>query len=300
MTDREKIVSLTDNALFDEPMRNHTTFKIGGCADVFVSVKSALEIEKLIQYCKEDNVPYMVMGNGSNMLVSDKGIRGVVIQIGKEMSKCRIEGETVYADAGILMSTLAKRILEERLSGFEFAAGIPGTLGGGIYMNAGAYGGELKDVIESVTFICPDGLIKTEECAGLDFGYRHSMFTQGGYIILSCKLRLKRGNYDDIKALMNEYNARRSDKQPLSVPSAGSTFKRPEGHFAGKLIQDAGLMGYSIGGAAVSDKHAGFIVNTGGATAADVIALIEHVQKTVYEKSGVMLEREVRIVGERQ
>lgn len=298
MIDRERLSSVTDNVLFDEEMSKHTTFRIGGKADAFVNVENALEIEKVIHFCTDTDTPYMIMGNGSNMLVSDKGIRGVVIHIGSGMSKCRIEGDEVYAEAGILMSALAKKILEANLTGFEFAAGIPGTLGGGIYMNAGAYGGELKDIIESVTFICPDGLIKTETVDNLDLGYRHSMFMQGGYTILSCKMKLEKGNYDEIKALMADFNARRSEKQPLSQPSAGSTFKRPEGYFAGKLIQDAGLMGYSIGGAMVSDKHAGFVVNKGGATAKDVLDLIEHIQKTVKDKFGVDLEPEVRLIGE--
>ena len=214
------------------------------------------------------------------------------------MSKCRIEGCDVYADAGILMSALSKKLLEANLTGFEFASGIPGTLGGGIFMNAGAYGGELKDIIESVTFICPDGIIKTETAENLGFAYRRSMFTEGGYVILSCKLKLKEGNYEDIKAMMADFNSRRTEKQPLNLPSAGSTFKRPEGYFAGKLIQDAGLMGYSIGGAQVSEKHAGFVVNTGGASAADVTNLITHIQNTVNEKFGVWLEPEVRLAGE--
>lgn len=298
MIDREQLEAVTDNVLFGEPMSRHTTFRIGGMADVFISARSALEIEKVIHLCKETETPYIIMGNGSNMLVGDKGIRGVVIQVGSSMSKCAVDGETVRAEAGIMMSSLAKKILEASLTGFEFASGIPGTLGGGIYMNAGAYGGELKDIIESVTFICPDGLIKTETADKLDFGYRHSMFVQGGYTILSCKMKLRYGNYDEIKSLMADYNSRRSEKQPLSQPSAGSTFKRPEGHFAGKLIQDAGLMGYSIGGAMVSDKHAGFVVNTGGATAADVLNLIKHIQNTVEEKFGVKLEPEVRLIGE--
>lgn len=298
MLDRERLSAITDNVVYDEPMSKHTTFRIGGTADAFVSPENALEIEKIIHFCKDTDTPYMLMGNGSNMLVGDGGIRGVVIHIGNGMSKCRIEGEEVYADAGILMSTLSKKILEANLTGFEFAGGIPGTLGGGIYMNAGAYGGELKDIIENVTFICPDGLIKTETADKLDFGYRHSMFENGGYNILSCKLKLKKGNYDEIKALMADYNKRRSDKQPLSQPSAGSTFKRPEGYFAGKLIQDAGLMGYSVGGAMVSDKHAGFVVNKGDATAKDVLDLIKYVQDTVEEKFGVKLEPEVRLIGE--
>jgi UDP-N-acetylmuramate dehydrogenase len=299
MIDREKLAQITDNVLFDEKMSKHTTFRIGGTADAFVTVQNALEIVKIIHFCKDTGTPYMIMGNGSNMLVSDKGIRGVVIQIGSGMSKCSIEGDAVLADAGILMSSLAKQILEAELTGFEFAAGIPGTMGGGIYMNAGAYGGELKDIIENVTFICSDGMIKTETADKLDFGYRHSIFESGEYIILSCRLKLQKGNYDEIKARMADFNSRRSEKQPLNMPSAGSTFKRPEGYFAGKLIQDAGLMGYAIGGAAVSDKHAGFVVNKGGATARDVLCLIEYIQNTVQEKFGVRLEPEVRLIGER-
>ncbi len=298
MLDREKLLAITDNVIFDEDMKKHTSFRIGGTADAFVSVTSALEIEKIICFCADTETPYMIMGNGSNILVSDKGIRGVVIHIGTGMSKCRIEGCDVYADAGILMSALSKKFLEANLTGFEFASGIPGTLGGGIFMNAGAYGGELKDIIESVTFICPDGIIKTETAENLGFAYRRSMFTEGGYVILSCKLRLKEGNYEDIKAMMADFNSRRTEKQPLNLPSAGSTFKRPEGYFAGKLIQDAGLMGYSIGGAQVSEKHAGFVVNTGGASAADVTNLIKHIQNTVNEKFGVWLEPEVRLAGE--
>ncbi len=298
MTDRERLMSITDNVLFDEKMSKHTTFRIGGNADAFVNVRNALEIEKIIDYCAETDTPYMIMGNGSNMLVSDKGIRGVVIHIGSNMSECGIDGDEVYAEAGILTSALAKKILEAELTGFEFAAGIPGTLGGGIYMNAGAYGGEMKNILESVTFIRPDGTIKTETPDNLDFGYRRSIFMSGKYIILSCKMKLEKGNYDEIKERMAELNARRADKQPLSTPSAGSAFKRPEGYFAGKLIQDAGLMGYSIGGAMVSDKHAGFVVNKGGASAKDVLDLIKHIQKTVKDKFGVELEPEVRLIGE--
>ena len=296
MIDRERLSSVTDNVLFDEEMSKHTTFRIGGKADAFVNVENALEIEKVINFCTDTDTPYMIMGNGSNMLVSDKGIRGVVIHIGSGMSKCRIEGDEVYAEAGILMSALAKKILEANLTGFEFAAGIPGTLGGGIYMNAGAYGGELKDIIESVTFICPDGLIKTETVDNLDLGYRHSMFMQGGYTILSCKMKLKKGNYDEIKSLMADFNARRSEKQPLSQPSAGSTFKRPEGSFASLLIDQCGLKGRSVGDAQVSEKHAGFIVNKGNATFDDLMSLIKIVQDEVYEKTGYKLECEPVII----
>lgn len=296
--DKQTLSSIAGNVLYDEPMKNHTTFRVGGNADAFVEAANALEIGKVLHFCIENEIPYIVVGNGSNLLVGDGGIRGVVIHIGQGMSKCRIEDGEVTADAGIKLAVLAKNLLDAHLTGFEFAAGIPGTLGGGIYMNAGAYGGELKDVIETVTFLAPDGLIKTESGEDLQFGYRTSIFKQGGYTILSCKMKFQEGDYDVIKDKMMELAKRRADKQPLNMPSAGSTFKRPEGYFAGKLIQDAGLMGYSIGGAMISDKHAGFVVNTGDATAKDIVALIKYTQKLVNEKFGVMLEPEVKIIGE--
>lgn len=298
MINKEKILEISKNALFDEPMKKHTSFKIGGNADVYISAESVDEIKNVISYCRENSVPYMIMGNGSNMLVGDKGIRGVVIQIGKNMRDCHADGDTVYAEAGILMSRLSSFILDNSLEGFEALSGIPGTLGGGIYMNAGAYGSELKDVIESVTYIDENGEIKTSKNDELDFSYRHSMFETRKYIILSCVIKLKKGSYDEIKARMNDFNKRRSDKQPISMPSAGSTFKRPEGYFAGKLIQDSGLSGFSVGGAQVSEKHSGFVVNKGDATAQDVLDLIKHIQKTVKEKFGVSLEPEVRLIGE--
>lgn len=295
----DKIREISEDVKINEEMKNHTTFRIGGPADIFVSVKSAEEIIRILEASNESKTPCMVMGNGSNMLVSDKGIRGVVIHVGSNMSGCRIDGETVYAEAGILMSALAKKILEAELTGFEFAAGIPGTLGGGIYMNAGAYGGELKDIIDEVTYIDENNEIKTSKNDELEFGYRHSIFETGKYVILSCTMKLKKGNFEEIKAQMADYTKRRNDKQPVSMPSAGSTFKRPEGYFAGKLIQDCGLMGYSIGGAQVSEKHAGFVVNKGGATADNVLKLIEHIQKTVMDKFGVWLEPEVRLIGDK-
>lgn len=295
----EEFKGLAKNIYFDEPMKNHTTFKIGGAADVFVDAESAEEISDIIKYCKNNGIPYMVMGNGSNMLVSDKGIRGAIIKVGAKMNGISVDGETITAGAGARLSAVANEALKAELSGFETLSGIPGMLGGAIYMNAGAYGGEMKDVIESVTYIDADGEIKTAEKNELDLSYRHSMFEDSGFVIVSAVMRLKKGNYDDIKASMLDYNKRRADKQPLSMPSAGSTFKRPEGHFAGKLIQDSGLMGYTIGGAQVSDVHAGFLVNKGGATAEDVMKLIEYVQKTVAEKFGVRLEPEVRLIGER-
>lgn len=295
----EEFEGLAKNIYFDEPMKNHTTFKIGGAADVFVDAESVREISDIIKYCKNNGIPYMVIGNGSNMLVSDKGIRGAVIKVGAKMNGISVDGETVTAGAGARLSAIANEALKAELSGFETLSGIPGMLGGAIYMNAGAYGGEMKDVLESVTYIDTDGEIRTAEKNELDLSYRHSMFEDSGFVIVSAVMRLKKGNYDDIKASMLDYNKRRADKQPLSMPSAGSTFKRPEGHFAGKLIQDSGLMGYTIGGAQVSDVHAGFLVNRGGATAEDVMKLIEYVQKTVMEKFGVQLEPEVRLIGER-
>ena len=295
----EEFKGLAKNIYFDELMKNHTTFKIGGSADVFVDAESAEEISDIIKYCKNNGIPYMVIGNGSNMLVSDKGIRGVVIKVGAKMNGISVDGETVTAGAGARLSAVANEALKAGLSGFETLSGIPGMLGGAIYMNAGAYGGEMKDVLESVTYIDAEGEMKTAEKDKLDLSYRHSMFEDSGFVIVSAVMRLKKGNYEDIKASMLDYNKRRADKQPLSMPSAGSTFKRPEGHFAGKLIQDSGLMGYTIGGAQVSDVHAGFLVNKGGATAEDVMRLIEYVQKTVTEKFGVQLEPEVRLIGER-
>ena len=301
MTEKNKlkISSLAKDVLFDEPMSRHTTFRIGGNADVFVNASSSEEIVSVISYCLEHHIPYMCMGNGSNMLVSDKGIRGVVISIGSNMSEVQVVDNMIYAEAGALMSKIASAALGAELSGFETLSGIPGTVGGGIYMNAGAYGGEIKSVLKNVTFISKNNDIVTMDTDQLELGYRHSIFETNGGIIVKCCLELKKGNKNEISAAMKEYSTRRNEKQPLSMPSAGSTFKRPEGHFAGKLIQDAGLMGFSIGGAQISTKHAGFIVNTGNATAADVLALIEHVRKTVFAQSGIMLEPEVRLIGEK-
>lgn len=287
--------TLTEN----EPMSRHTSFRIGGNADMFVSVSSLEELKALILAARDEGVKYMVMGNGSNMLVGDGGIRGLVIQVGQNMNDCEIHGNTVKAEAGIMMSKLASNIAAAGLSGFEPLSGIPGTLGGGIFMNAGAYGGEIKNVIKEVTYIDVSGDIHTVSADECDFGYRTSIFNTGDKFIVSAVLELTKGDENEIRAAMADYNKRRNDKQPLSMPSAGSTFKRPEGNFAGKLIQDSNLMGYSIGGAQVSEKHAGFIVNTGGATAADVMALIDYVKAVVYEKFEVMLEPEVRLIGEK-
>ena len=281
----------------NELMKNHTSFKIGGAADEFCEVKSVEEIKELIEYAKEKGIPYTIIGNGSNLLVSDKGIRGLVIKIAKGFDEVLENGEMLTCQSGILLSRLAKIALKNSLSGLEEVSGIPGTLGGAIYMNAGAYGGEMKDVVKSVTYL-DDGEIKTAEGDELDFGYRKSMFSGKDLIILSAELELKKGDFDEIKAKMDDYKERRTSKQPLTIPSAGSTFKRPEGYFAGKLIEDAGLKGYSVGGAEVSKKHSGFVVNTGDASAKDVLDLIEYIKKTVFEKFGVMLFEEVKKLGE--
>lgn len=281
----------------NEPMKNHTSFKIGGPADEFCEVTSEEEIKRLIDYASEKGVPYTVMGNGSNLLVADGGIRGLVIKIARGFDEISVGGEKITAQSGALLSRIASAAYRNSLTGLEFASGIPGTLGGGIYMNAGAYGGELKDVIESVTYL-DNGEIITKTADMLEFGYRKSSFTDKDYIILSAKLKLKKGNPDEIKEKTDDYRQRRTSKQPLDMPSAGSTFKRPEGYFAGKLIEDSGLKGFKIGGAQVSEKHSGFVVNAGGATAADVKALIEHIQKTVKEKFGVEMKTEVKMLGD--
>lgn len=283
------------NILKNEPLKNHTSFKIGGPADEFCEVTSAEEVEKLIKYAKEKNIPYTIIGNGSNLLVGDKGIRGLVIKLAKGFDDAEVLGTKIIAKAGILLSKLAKVALSHSLSGLEFASGIPGTLGGAIYMNAGAYDGEMKDVVKSVTYL-ENGEIK--RTTDLDFGYRKSRFSGTDCIILSAELELTSAKADDISAKMEDFKERRCSKQPLSMPSAGSTFKRPEGYFAGKLIEESGLKGFTIGGAMVSEKHSGFVVNSGDATARDVLDLIEHIQKTVYEKFGVMLETEVKMLGE--
>lgn len=297
MLNKSEFAKLSENIIFDEPMSAHTSFKIGGNADAFVSAQSVDEISTLTAYCRDKDIPCTVIGNGTNLLVGDKGIRGLVINVGGGMQNCLIDGDTVYAQAGILMSKLSHRILDAELSGFEALSGIPGTLGGGIYMNAGAYGTEIKDVVYEVTYLNGNNEIKTIKNEEIGFSYRRSIFTEND-IILSAVLKLKKDSRESIAAAMKDYSKRRADKQPLSMPSAGSTFKRPDGYFAGKLIQDCGLMGYSIGGAAVSEKHAGFVVNKGGATAADVLALIKHIQTTVKDKYGVELSPEIRLTGE--
>lgn len=284
--------------LVDEPMKKHTTFKIGGPADIYVE-PSISQMVPLLRYLKENNIPYMVIGNGSNLLVSDDGIDGVVISLGKAASEITInaEDETVVAEAGAMLSAVANRASEVGLTGLEFASGIPGSIGGAVFMNAGAYGGEMKDVIVSVQILDEDGQVKEIPVDALDLSYRHSALMNKNAIVLSAKLKLSQGNVDEIKATIDDIRQKRIEKQPLNFPSAGSTFKRPEGYFAGKLIDDAGLRGYSVGGAQVSEKHCGFVINKENATAADVLQLMADVDATVFDKFGVHLVPEVRIIG---
>jgi UDP-N-acetylmuramate dehydrogenase len=279
------------------PMSEYTTFKTGGCADILLSPSSIDEIKNIIDICNKNKLDCIVIGNGSNLLVGDKGIRGVVIRLGREFAGIDIEETQIRVQAGALLSAVANTALKESLCGMEFAAGIPGTIGGAVCMNAGAYGGEMKDIIREVTVLY-NGEVVTLSNEQSGFEYRNSTIMQKGMIVLETVIDLSKGSYDDIKAVMDDYSQRRRSKQPLDKPSAGSTFKRPEGHFAGKLIEDAGLKGFGIGGAQVSEKHCGFVVNTGGATSADILRLIDAVKARVYEASGVMLEPEVRMIGE--
>lgn len=292
----DKLKSVAKIVLCNEPMADHTTFKIGGPADYFVSVSDIAEVAATIAIAKENSIPYMIIGNGSNMLVSDKGIRGIVIEIGKNLADITVEDDTIEAEAGALLTRVAKTAMNNSLTGMEEISGIPGTLGGAVYMNAGAYGGEIKNVIESVTCVESDGTIKTVACDECNFGYRTSIFEAGDKIVLSARLKLAHGDIDEIKAKMADYTNRRTTKQPLKYPSAGSTFKRPEGHFAGALIEGAGLKGYTVGRAQISELHAGFVINLGGATFNDVMGVISHAQAVVMEKYGVALEPEIRII----
>ena len=280
-----------------EPMKNHTTFRIGGPAEYFISPKSIGEIQTIAALCREYGVPCEIIGNGSNLLVSDKGIEGVVLKLGSDFSKVEQDGTLLKAQAGVLLTVLAKRAAQAGLTGMEFAAGIPGTLGGAITMNAGAYGGEMVQIIERVTLLTKEGNLITLSGEEMQFGYRKSIVMKKQYIVLEAEIRLKEGDIALIEASMAEFNKRRREKQPLEFPSAGSTFKRPEGYFAGKLIMDAGLAGFQCKGAQVSKKHCGFVINTGNATAEDVRTLIKEVQRIVYEKTGVKLEPEVRYLG---
>ena len=293
----KNIVSEQD-ILTKEYMKNHTSFKIGGSADFLVTPRTVDQIQNLIKTLKKKNIPVFIMGNGSNLLVSDKGIRGVVIKLSKNFSSFSISGDEVTAQSGILLSTLSKSIVNESLSGFEFASGIPGTIGGAVTMNAGAYDSEMKNIVEEVVAMDMDGNIKTFTNQEMNFRYRKSRVTDETLVVLEAKLKLDKGNIEDIKAKIDDFTVRRTTKQPLTAYSAGSTFKRPEGYFAGKLIEDAGLKGIIMRNAAVSSLHSGFVINTGDATCENILELIEFIKLTVFSKFGVMLEEEVRVVGE--
>ena len=288
----------SDNVKLQEPMSKHTTFRIGGPADFYLCPHSTKEVQQTVQICKEENLPYFILGNGSNLLVSDKGYRGAIIQLWKNFSDISVKDCCITAKAGALLSKVAAEALEEGLTGMEFASGIPGTIGGAVFMNAGAYGGEMKDIIKEVKGLDDQGEVRVVSNEEMKLGYRTSIVKEKGYTVLSAVLQLKKGDVSVIRETMEDLKNRRTSKQPLDMPSAGSTFKRPEGYFAGKLIMDSGLRGFSVGGAQVSEKHCGFVVNKGGATAEDVTALIREVQRRVKEKFGVELETEVRFLGE--
>ena len=288
----------TDHIYREEPMKNHTTFRIGGNAEVFAAPDSADGVERVLQICREENIPCTVIGNGSNLLVGDRGVCGVVLQIYRNYASIRIEGTDLYVQAGALLGQTAAAAAREGLTGLEFASGIPGTIGGAAAMNAGAYGGEMKDVLVWVKAIDRDGYVRQYAAAELELGYRTSRIQKEALVVLEVKLTLQQGDPVKIRERMEELKEQRIAKQPLEYPSAGSTFKRPEGYFAGKLIKDAGLRGFSVGDAQVSEKHCGFVINRGSATAADVMALVSRVQDTVEEKFGVRLELEVRRIGD--
>lgn len=297
---KEKFSQLlgAQNVYLDEPMCRHTTFRIGGPADYFLVPESYGQIREILNICREENLPYFILGNGSNLLVSDLGYRGVIIQIFRNSNQISVEEEKIRVGAGALLSAIAAAAKNASLTGFEFAGGIPGTIGGAVVMNAGAYGGELKDVLCEVTVMTKDGEILTIPAEKLELGYRTSIIKKAGYLVLEAVLSLKKGDPEKIAAYMKELSQMRISKQPLEYPSAGSTFKRPQGYFAGKLIMESGLRGYRVGGAQVSEKHCGFVINTGNACARDVKDLMDDVIERVYEKFGVTLEPEVKFLGD--
>ena len=287
-----------DRVLVDEPMKRHTTFRIGGPADFFLLPSTVDEVRGILEICREEELPYFILGNGSNLLVSDEGYRGVIIQLYRNFSNISVEGNEICASSGALLSQIAAAARNASPTGFEFAGGIPGTLGGAVFMNAGAYGGELKDVLKEAVVMTEQGEILTLPVEKLDMGYRTSRIKKAGYLVLEARLVLEQGDMDKIRDITKNLTEKRVSKQPLEYPSAGSTFKRPEGYFAGKLIMDAGLRGYQVGDAQVSEKHCGFVINKGNATAADVLTLIENVREKVQEQFGVTLEPEVKFLGE--
>ena len=281
----------------NEPMMKHTSFRAGGAARWFAVPETAEELKAVLAACKKADTPWYVIGNGSNLLVSDKGFPGVIISTDK-FDRLEVNGTEITVGAGVMLSKLANTAYKAGLTGLEFAAGIPGTVGGACVMNAGAYGSEMINVLKSVTVLTPEGTVETLPAESLELGYRTSVIPKKGYLVLEAVMSLEEGNMEESKALMDDLAFRRKDKQPLEFPSAGSTFKRPAGHFAGKLIEDCGLKGFTVGGAQVSEKHAGFVINKGGATASDIYNLCKEVEKRVKAEFGVSLEMEVKLLGE--
>ncbi len=286
-----------NNILLDEPMKNHTSFKVGGPVDVMVTPQSNEEVIKVIKLCNDNKIPYYIVGKGSNLIVRDGGFRGIVIKLTR-LDGITIEADRITVQAGVDLCKVSKVALENKLAGFEFACGIPGTVGGAVTMNAGAYNGEISQVIESALVIDKEGNLITLNKEQLELGYRMSAVQKYGYTVLEVTFKLIQGDFEKIKARMDDLTKKREDKQPLEYPSAGSTFKRPEGHFTGQLIEECSLKGFSIGGAQVSEKHAGFIINKEDATAQDILSLIAYVQKTIKSRYDVDLHPEVRIIGE--
>ncbi|MGM8365402.1 UDP-N-acetylmuramate dehydrogenase [Virgibacillus sp. W0181] len=295
----EGLVQITssENVIIDKPLKNHTYTRLGGKADYFVTPVTYEQVQLIVQLANKENISFTLLGNGSNLIIKDGGIRGIVMYLG-ELDKIEVTGTQLVAQSGALIADVSKKALHKRLTGLEFACGIPGSVGGALYMNAGAYGGEIKDVLVSTVVVDREGQLRTLKAEELDLEYRTSNIPDNGYIVLEATFALQTERYEVIKVVMDDLTYKRESKQPLEYPTCGSVFKRPPGYFAGKLIQDSGLQGKGIGGAEVSLKHAGFIINKSGATAEEYIALIRYVQRTVKEKYGVDLECEVRIIGD--
>lgn len=295
----KQLKEIVENVKLNEDMKLHTTFRIGGPADYYVEPNTKEEVRQLLLLCRKEEMPYYIIGNGSNLLVGDKGFRGLIIQIGKNLNKVTFgENGHVTAQTGVMLSKLAMEIAEHGYTGFEFAAGIPGTLGGAVTMNAGAYGGEIKDCIVSAFAVSQTGEFLTLSKEQLDLSYRNSIIQKEHYVVLEAEFRFEKADKKAVLETIADLNQRRRDKQPLNYPSAGSTFKRPEGYFAGKLIMDAGLRGFRIGGIMISEKHCGFVINVDNGTARETLMLIDAVKKKVLEQFGVVLEPEVRMIGE--
>ena len=289
---------MPDSFRENEPMQAHTSFRIGGPADILVLPTDIHQLEAVVIKARQEKIPLTVIGNGSNLLVKDQGIRGLVVKIGNTIKNIKCQEDKIIAEAGVSLAAVANKAAACSLTGLEFAVGIPGSIGGAVFMNAGAYDGEMSKVVTKVTVLTVNSEIKDLSREELDFCYRHSSIQDNGAIVISVEMQLAKGNVEEIHAKMDDFTSRRTTKQPLDVPNAGSMFRRPPGHYAGTLIEEAGLKGYTVGGAQVSTKHAGFVVNVGNATAADVLKLISDVQKKVYEYAGVQLEPEVRVLGE--